>query len=119
VRKFIIGFVALAALTTGLAFAADVGPKADVAAVRGASTQQFPSRHVDAVHVVGDYALLDWYDQESGGYALYKRTSGERWKQIDFSGGVTNVSLMAQHGVPTSIGQKLCVGWGDAKPCQL
>jgi len=119
VRKFVTGLVVLTVLTTGSAFAADVGPKADVAAVRAASNQKFPSRHVDAVHVVGDYALLDWYDQESGGYALYKRTSGERWNQIDFSGGVTNVSLMAQHGVPTSIGHKLCLGWGSAKPCQL
>jgi hypothetical protein len=118
VRKFVFGLLVVTLLTTGLAFAADVGPQADVAAVRGASNQQFPGRHVDAVHVVGDYALLDWYDEHSGGYALYKRT-GERWKQIDFSGGVTTVSLMAQHGVPTSIGQKLCTGWGDAKPCQL
>jgi len=119
VRKFTIWLVALTVLATGSALAADVGPKADVAAVRATSNQKAPSRHVDAVHVAGDYALLDWYDQESGGYALYKRTSGEHWKQIDFSGGVTSVSLMAEHGVPTSIGHKLCVGWGSAKPCQL
>jgi len=114
-----ISLVALTVLTTGIAFAADVGPNADVAAVRATYNRQFPKGHVDAVHVDSDYALLDWYTQESGGYALYKRTSGERWKQIDFSGGATTVSLVAQHGVPASIAHKLCSGWGSAKPCQL
>ena len=64
-KNVLWGIVALAALATGLALAADVGPKADVAAVRAASAQKNPQAHLLGVHVVGDYALTDWYQGEA------------------------------------------------------
>jgi hypothetical protein len=85
--------------------------------VRDALTQKFPNEHVAGAHVVGNYALLDWYDQHSSGYGTYKRVSGERWKQIDWGGGATNVSLLVQHGVPAAVARQLCSGWGSASPC--
>jgi len=39
-RKFLVGLAALTAVTTGLVFAADVGPKAGIAAVRAAETRK-------------------------------------------------------------------------------
>jgi hypothetical protein len=116
-KKFLIGLAALCAATTGMVFAADVGSSADVAAVRAAAHQKNPNDHVSGVHVVGDYALTDWYGGEASGYAAYKRISGEQWKQIDWGGGATDVQDLGQHGVPASIAQKLCAGWGSSSPC--
>jgi hypothetical protein len=113
-------FVLLAfafALTSAAVLAADAGPPADVAGVRAASHRIDPKRHVSGVHVVGNYALTDWYEGEASGYAAFKRASGERWRQIDFGGGVELQSLLVQKGVPASIARKLCSGWGSSSPC--
>jgi hypothetical protein len=49
-----------------------VGPKADVAAVHAETIQQGSKRNLHSVevHVVGDYALVQWYQLESGGTAV-------------------------------------------------
>ena len=116
-KKFLIGLAALCAATTGVVLAADVGSSADVAAVRAVAHQKNPSDHTFGVHVVGDYALSDWYSGDASGYAAFKRISGEHWKQIDWGGGATDVQDLVQHGVPASIAHKLCTGWGDSSPC--
>ena len=116
-NKVLIGLAAACVLTTGVALAADVGSPADVSAVRAAAHQKNPSDHTFGVHVVGDYALTDWYSGDASGYAAFKRISGEHWKQIDWDGGATNPQLLSQHGIPIAIAQKLCSGWGDSSPC--
>ena len=116
-KKFVTGLVALSALATGLALAADVGPKADVAAVRAYSNQKNPGQGLLGVHVVGNYALTDWYKGEASGYGVYKRVSGETWKQLDWGGGAITVDLLAKDGMPTSTAHQLCSGWGDSSPC--
>lgn len=119
-KKFLVGFAALAAfaaVTTGLVLAADVGSSADVAGVRAAAHQKSPKSHTYGVHVVGNYALIDWDEGEASGYAAFKRISGEQWRQIDWGGGATDVNDLVQHGVPASIAHQLCSGWGDSSPC--
>lgn len=121
-RKILVGLAALlglTAMTAGLALAAwvlpDVGPKADVAAVRAAH----PTCHVAGVHVVGDYALLQWYCLPEGtGPAAYKRISGERWKLLLDGGGATSLGGLVNGGVPASIARQLCSGWPKGySPC--
>lgn len=116
-KKFFAALVASCAMMTATVLAADVGPRADVAAVRAVSLQKNPGNHVAGVHVVGNYALIDWYGGEASGYAAYKRVSGERWQQIDWGGGATDPTLESQHGVPISIARQLCAGWGSSSPC--
>ena len=107
-RKLLVALAASTAVTTGLVFAADVGPKADVAAVRAAEHQQAPNNTMDAVRVVGDYAVLHWYTKHAGGSAVFKRISHERWKMIMGGGGAIREGDLIQHGVPTSIARQLC-----------
>ncbi len=116
-KNFCIGLIAAAAMMTGLVLAADVGSSADVAGVRAAAHQKYPSNHTSGVHVLGNYALIDWYGGEASGYAAFKRVSGEQWKVIDFGGGATDVSDLVQHGVPSSVASRLCTGWGSSSPC--
>jgi hypothetical protein len=114
-RKFLVGLAALTAVTTGLVFAADVGPKADVAAVRAAVRQLSPKYTISGVHVVGDYAVLHWYTEHAAGPAVFKRISGERWKKIMGGGGAITVSAIVHLGVPASAARQLCSGWGGPK----
>jgi hypothetical protein len=116
-KKFLRALAAMCAVSTAVVLAADVGSSADVAAVRAAAHQKNPSDHTFGVHVVGDYALTDWYGGEASGYAAFKRISGEHWKQIDWGGGATDPQLLAQKGIPVSIARQLCSGWGDSSPC--
>lgn len=98
--------------STFAALAADVGPKADVAAVRAAHHQKYPGDSLGGVHVVGDYALLQWYgNPEGSGPRAFKRVSGETWKSIYADGGVTSVSILVQHGIPAATARRLCAGW--------
>ncbi len=116
-KNFVLGLFAVVLLATGLALAADVGPKADVAAVKATALQKNPGSHFLGVHVVGDYALTDWYQGEASGYGAYKRVSGETWKQVDWGGGAITVDLLAKDGIPASTAHQLCSGWGDSSPC--
>jgi hypothetical protein len=110
-------FLAFTVALTSAVLAADVGPAADVAGVRAASHRIDPKRQVAGVHVVGNYALTDWYEGEASGYAAFRRNSDEHWRQIDFGGGVELQSLLVQKGVPAAVARKLCSGWGSASPC--
>jgi hypothetical protein len=116
-KNFLVGLVAFIAVTTGVILAADVGPKADVAAVRAAQLQKDPSNKIGGVHVIGNYAFVQWYGEGSGS-ATYKRVSGKQWKRIDVEGGVTGMSQLTKAGVPASIARQLCSGWGAGNtPC--
>jgi hypothetical protein len=121
-QKFLAGFVAATAAfacSALISSAADVGPKADVAAVRAAEHQKFPKDSIGDVHVVGNYALLQWYgNPEGSGPRAFKRVSGEKWTNIYADGGVTGVSILVQHGIPSATAKKLCSGWpADRTPC--
>jgi hypothetical protein len=118
VRKFLLGLVALSVVTTGLVFAADVGPKADVAAVRAAQLQKIKGGQTGDVHVVGNYALVQWYWGEASGAAAFKRSSGERWSRILAGGGASPVVVLVAAGIPASIARQLCSGWPQGhSPC--
>jgi hypothetical protein len=115
--KLIAGLAVFAAVLTGVARAANVGPPADVAAVRAAVHQKFPTTHILGLHVVGDYALIDWYEGEASGYGAFKRVAGKHWKELDWGGGADDVNGLVKSGIPASIARKLCSGWGDTSPC--
>jgi hypothetical protein len=120
-RKFLAGLAASGALVAGLALAADVGPdvgpKADVAAVRTTQKHKMPAT-IYAIHVSGNYALLSWYDEHSSGTEVYKRVTGEQWKTIAGGGGAMPQSLLIQSGVPASVAKQLCSGWPQGQtPC--
>jgi hypothetical protein len=110
--RFLVALAALTAVTIGLAFAADVGPKADVAAVRALEKQSYTKENFD-VHVVGDYALVQWGGiQEGTGTHAYKRISGERWTKIGvFPETGLTTSYLVQRGVPTTVARQLCASY--------
>jgi hypothetical protein len=112
----------LAALATAIAVASvpagadsgkwNVGPAADVAAVR-ADIVARPGDKVGGVHVVGDYALTQVYmGTEASGMWVYKRTTGHHWNRIAGGGGTADLS-----GVPKSIARQLCSGWPKGYGC--
>ena|SRR5271165_5085572 len=108
-RRFLVGLAALTAVTTGLAFAADVGPKADVAAVRATEHKLYPRYITYAVRVVGDYALLGWdCCKVASGQDVFKRISGERWNRIAHGGGAMALNDLVHLGVPASVASQLC-----------
>jgi hypothetical protein len=116
VKKFLTGLFALSAFSIGWAvadsdFGPDVGPKADVAAVRAAVIHR--SQKPLGVHVSGDYALLEFNDGETDGVSAYKRISGEHWKPIADS-NLLSVPILVQSGVPRAVAQRLCSGWPTA-----
>ncbi len=127
-RKSFLSLAALAgvlvAVSGALIAAADVfgdiGPTADIAAVRAARLHKpTPATEVDGVHVSGNYAYVAWGGGDASGYTIYKRVSGETWKSIDSGGGVELISEMVHAGVPRSTAMKLCSGWPkDDTPCQ-
>jgi hypothetical protein len=124
-RKLLLGLPALIAATalTGVVVAAAVsdwfvGSTADVAGVK-AAVQQTPGRHASGAHVIGDFALVQWYDAHVSAPAVYKRISGERWKEILPGGGVMLISDMVKAGVPASVAKQLCSGWPkENSPCE-
>jgi hypothetical protein len=98
----------------------DIGPKADVAALKATRLHKpTPATEVDGVHVAGNYGYVAWGGGDASGYTIYKRVSGETWKMVDGGGGVELVSQMVQAGVPEATAMKLCSGWPkDDTPCQ-
>jgi hypothetical protein len=124
-RKLLLGLAVLitAIVLTSVIVAAGVGnwfvgPTADVAGVK-AAVQQAPGRHASGAHVIGDFALVQWYDAHVSAPAVYKRISGERWKEILPGGGVMLISDMVKAGVPTLVAKQLCSGWPkENSPCE-
>jgi hypothetical protein len=98
----------------------DIGPKADVAALKATRLHKpTPATEVDGVHVAGNYGYVAWAGGDASGFTIYKRASGETWKMIQGGGGVELVSQMVQAGVPEATAMKLCSGWPkDDTPCQ-
>ncbi len=121
-RSFPFLSMALTVALTGTAVAdsvPNVGPPADVAAVRAAEHQKRPTFGMGGVHVSGNYALVQWYgNPEGSGPAAFKRISGEHWTQVMFGGGAVTVGILAQSGIPASVAQRLCSGWPKGySPC--
>ncbi|HXW77183.1 MAG TPA: hypothetical protein VEJ20_07230 [Candidatus Eremiobacteraceae bacterium] len=116
-----VGLVALMAMMMGLALAADIGPRTDVAAIRSALHHSNPTAVVNqsGVHVVGNYALLGWYDPKAralgSSWIVFKRIAGERWKQTSIGGGAFQASDLVQFGVPISIAEQLCPARAPSK----
>jgi hypothetical protein len=98
----------------------DIGPKADVAALKATRLHKpTPATEVDGVHVSGDYGYVAWGGGDASGFTIYKRVAGETWKTIDSGGGVELITEMVHAGVPRSTAMKLCSGWPkDDTPCQ-
>jgi len=115
--RALVGSIAMLLFLTAIALAADVGPAADVASVRAAAHAKNPKSQLLGVHVVGNYGLSDWAEGESSGYGVYKRVSGQQWKQIDWGGGAIDVDLLVKDGMSRQTAQQLCSGWGDSSPC--
>ncbi|MBV9278216.1 MAG: hypothetical protein JOZ97_08280 [Candidatus Eremiobacteraeota bacterium] len=100
----IVGSLALSAV----AMAADSGPRADVAALRGLAMR--PHTTIDNVRVVGNYAVLEWIMPPAGGMSAYKRTAGEHWKLLMTEGGVIGANELMKKGVPAAAAHKLLPG---------
>ena len=99
------------------AFAADSGPPADVSAVRAAEIAQWPAHptvgtpvKITDVRVVGDYAVLEWENGESGGMSAYHRTSSGAWKRFMSGGGAFAAKDLEANGCPASIAKQLVPG---------
>jgi hypothetical protein len=111
--KTILYGVLLAAAATAAAWAADSGPKADVAAVRAAEISAWKHAphpitvSVSDVHVIGSYAVLGWKFSEAEGMSAYKRVSGEKWKRIESGGGALDANILIHDGVPPAIARRL------------
>jgi hypothetical protein len=118
----VIRIAALAAvcallLSAAPALAADSGPPVDVAAVRTAELASWPahpcvgtSPKISDVRVVGDYAVLQWDNGESGGMAAYHRTPSGTWKRFMHGGGAFAAKDLEANGVPASIAKQLMPG---------
>jgi hypothetical protein len=127
-RRYLLSAAAaigLLFMVSGIVLAAgdvfgDIGSKSDVDALRAARMHKpTPATEVDGIHVSGNYAYVAWGDQDSSGFSIYKRVSGETWKMIQGGGGVELISDMVQAGVPRPTAIKLCSGWPkDDTPCQ-
>jgi len=115
-KNVIAGTLLLGLLSVPLASAAatrgpNVGSNADVAALRAAVTLK--SQRLQTVHVVGNYALVEWSDPNEDGVSVYKRSSGERWTFVTDS-NLFSVPLLVQAGVPATVARGLCSGWPRA-----
>jgi hypothetical protein len=87
------------------------GPKADIAALT-ATVARTPGSHISGAHVVGDYALVQWYGAHAGQPEIYKRVSAEQWKMImTGGGGPMFLSNMLKGGIPKPVALELCSGW--------
>jgi hypothetical protein len=105
------------ALVAAIVLAADSGPAADVTAVRAAETASWPAHpsagtpvKISNVRVVGDYAVLEWTNGESGGMSAYHRTSSGTWKRFMSGGGAFAASDLEKQGCPGSIARQLVPG---------
>jgi hypothetical protein len=94
--------------------------------VTAAVRQNDSGKQVDEVHVVADYALLQWHWVPEGhGYLAYKRVSDEHWKLIASGGsegavgnkGNGATATLARSGVPATIVKALCSKWQSPSPC--
>jgi hypothetical protein len=126
-RRFFIRIAALGIMAIGFVFTTGagswfVGPTADIAGVKAAENRDWGVNknrfQIFGVHVVGDYALLNWGDQDANGNGVYKRVSGELWKRVMWGGGAVTESLIVQHGASAAVAHQLCSGWPKGiSPC--
>ncbi|HXW77487.1 MAG TPA: hypothetical protein VEJ20_08765 [Candidatus Eremiobacteraceae bacterium] len=117
IRAFCAGMVlalcvAAAAVAGGQFF---VGSAADIAGIKAS----LPAGDgASGIHVDGNFALLQMYDQHVSWPSVYRRVSGEHWKLLVPGGGVMGISQMTHGGVPAAIAHKICSGWPtDYTPC--
>ncbi len=83
-------------------------------AVNAAFLKQLPTgdkTQVDAIIIVGGYALLGWINDSMGGQALMQfNTATGQWVEIAFSGGAFSVAALHNEGVPQRIALALLQG---------
>ena len=72
-------------------------------------TSRAPVKITD-VRVVGDYAVLEWENGESGGMSAYHRTSSGAWKRFMSGGGAFAAKDLEANGCPASIAKQLVPG---------
>jgi hypothetical protein len=95
---------------------ADTGPARDVAAVRAAETAHWGSHpyggpvRLTKARVVGDWAVLDWENGESGGMSAYHRQANGSWKRFTSGGGAFDAHDLESLGVPAGIARQLVPG---------
>ncbi len=97
--------------------ASDLGPPADVTAVRAAEQASWSANFkaasppkIQDVRVVGDYAVLEWIKGESGGMSAYHRTASGTWKQFIHGGGAFSAKDLEANGVPANVARQLVPG---------
>jgi hypothetical protein len=117
IRLATVAAVCALLLSSQPARAADSGPAADVAAVRTVELASWPAHpsvgtapKIRNVHVVGDYAILEWDNGESGGMAAYHRTASGTWKRFMHGGGAFAAKDLETNGVPAAIARQLVPG---------
>jgi hypothetical protein len=109
IAVFACGLVLVPALKS---YAADAGPPADVTEVRTAEIMAWSGAHVriEDVRVVGNYAVLEWINGQSGGMSAYHKTAGGTWKRFLHGGGALAASDLEKNGCPASIARQLIPG---------
>ena len=93
-----------------LLLAVDSGPPADIAAVRAAEVAASHARgtlKIENIRVVGDWAVLEWIVDPSGGMSAYHRTSSGTWKRFMSDGGAFAASDLEKNGCPAAIARQL------------
>jgi len=97
-----------------LLLALDTGAPADVSAVRTAETATWSKNgahvKISNVRVVGDWAVLEWFSQESGGMSAYHRTTDGSWKRFMHGGGAFAAADLEKQGCPATIARQLVPG---------
>jgi hypothetical protein len=84
----------------------DVGPSADVSAVRALMVMGGRSEIVPYVRIIENYAYVPWYGN-GGGENFYKKTAG-KWKLLVGGGGAyESGELHSRYGVPLGIARAL------------
>jgi len=104
-------------VTAAIIVAADSGPAADVAAVRAAEVAAWAAHptvgtpvKIRNVRVVGDWAVLEWTNGESGGMSAYHRTVAGTWKRFMHGGGAFAAEDLEKQGCPAVVARQLVPG---------
>lgn len=56
--------------------------------------------------IVGDWALVGWWNENAGGQALLQQRSG-RWSVVSRGGGVMDEMTLRRRGVPADVARAL------------
>ncbi len=87
----------------GNAGSSDIGPAADVEAVRAQAAGM--AEIIPFVRVIDGYAFMEWWGW-GGGENFYKKTANG-WKKFAGGGGAANIGDLTAKGVPLRIAKAL------------